>query len=77
MSDKRDTKAEPRHTANYLSANSPGLKYGGNKEFNQWWEHWMSKVRDSRSPAKGTLMISNRTTYPIESDETMQEKDAA
>jgi hypothetical protein len=37
----------------------------------------MSKVRNSRPPAKSTLMISNRTTYPIESDETMQEKDAS
>jgi hypothetical protein len=77
MSEKSNTKVQLKHTTNHLPANSPGLRYGGNKEFNQWWEHWMSKVRNSRLPAKSTLMTPNETTYPIELAENMQEKDAA
>jgi hypothetical protein len=77
MSDKSDTKVQPRHTANYLPANSASFKYGGNIEFNKWWEHWMSKVRNSRPPAKGTFMTPNKASYPTELAETVPEKDAA
>ena len=79
MSGKRSTNIQPSDTANHLRTSSPTSSYAGNKEFNQWWEHWMSKVSNSRLNAKSTLTKSalDEASYPSEIDEAMQEKDAA
>ena len=44
----------------YITEAAPGdlmLKIAGNKEFTQWWEHWMSRIHPHRSSVnegKGT-----------------------
>ena len=79
MSGKRSTNIRPGDTANHLRTNSPTSSSAGNKEFNQWWEHWMSKVSNGPLRAKSTLTKSalDEASYPSEIDEAMQEKDAA
>ena len=79
MSGKRSTNMQPSDTANHLRTNSPTSSYAGNKEFNQWWEHWMSKVSNSRLNAKSALPKSalDEATYRSELDQTMRQKDAA
>ncbi len=79
MSGKRSTNIRPGDTANHLRTNSPTSSSAGNKEFNQWWEHWMSKVSNSRLNAKSALPKSalDEATYRSELDQTMRQKDAA
>ena len=79
MSEKQSGNVRSRDTANHPSTNSPTSWYGGNKEFNQWWEHWMSKVPNSRFSAKSTLTKSalDKASYQSDLDEDMIEKDAA
>ena len=79
MSEKIRTNIQPSDTANHLRTNSPTSSYAGNKEFNQWWEHWMSKVSNSPLRTESTLTKSalDEASYPSEIDEAMQEKDAA
>jgi hypothetical protein len=77
MSEKGSPNVQPR--AGRLPTNSSTARYKGNKEFNQWWEHWMSKVPNSRLSAKSTLTknTTGKASYPSELDETMKRKDAA
>jgi flagellar hook-basal body complex protein FliE len=79
MSEKRSVNIRSRDTANPAKTNVPASGYAGNKEFNQWWEHWMSKVPNSRLSAKGTLTTSalDEASYLSELTDAMQEKDAA
>ena len=79
MSEKRNVNIRSRDTAKHSPANAPASGSGGNKEFNQWWEHWMSKVPNSRLSAKSALTKSalDEASYQSELDETMQQKDAA
>jgi len=79
MSEKRSVNIRSRDTANPSTTNVPASGYGGNKEFNQWWEHWMSKVAHNRLSAKSTMtkIAMDEASYPSELDETIQEKDAA
>jgi hypothetical protein len=75
MSQKGSTNAQA-NTASHPPTNSPTSKYAGNKEFNQWWEHWMSKIPNSPLSA-GMVRTPNNASYPTELDETMRKKDAA
>lgn len=79
MSEKRSANMQSRDTANAATTNVPASGYGGNKEFNQWWEHWMSKVPNSRLGAKSTMTKSalDEARYTSELDETIQRKNAA
>jgi hypothetical protein len=79
MSEKGSANVQSRDTANHPPTTSPTSGYGGNQEFNRWWEHWMSKVPNSRLSAKSTLTKDSpdKASYPSELDETMKQKDAA
>jgi hypothetical protein len=78
MSEKRSANMRSRNTANSRTTNVPTSGYGGNKEFNQWWEHWMSKVSNSRfTKSTPTTSALEEVSYLSELDEAMQEKDAA
>ena len=79
MSEKRTANIRSRNTASPHTTNVSTSGYAGNKEFNQWWEHWMSKVPNSRLRAKSTMTNSalDEASYLSELDDAMREKDAA
>jgi len=78
MADKRSANICSNDTADHLPANSTSPRYSANREFNQWWEHWMSKVAHNRLTAKGTRMTNapHKHSYLSELDDTIEE-DAA
>jgi hypothetical protein len=76
MSEKGSANVQPRNAASHTNLSTP--RYGGNKEFNRWWDYWMSKVPDSRVSAQSKQRIAvNKTTYSNELDDAIDEKDAA
>jgi hypothetical protein len=77
MSEKKSFRSND--TANPRSTNRTSSGHNANKEFNQWWEHWMSKVPHNRLSAKNTVTKNapNKFEYLSELDETIKEKDAA
>ena len=71
MSEKGSANVKTRDTESHPPTNSSTYGYGGNKEFDQWWEHWMSKVPSGRS----TLTKPDRARRASQLEEPM--KDAA
>jgi hypothetical protein len=79
MSEKGSGNVRSRDTSNHLPTNLSTSRSGGNKEFNQWWEHWMSKVPRSRLSARSmpAKNLQSKAGYPSERDEAAKEKNAA
>ena len=78
MSEKRSANVQPKDAANH--ANSSTSRYEGNREFNRWWQYWMSKVPQSRLNTQSkptTIALNKAATYSNELDDTIDEKDAA
>lgn len=78
MAEKESANIRSNDTANHLPANSTSSRHSANREFNQWWEHWMSKVPHNRLSAKGTRTTNapHKFSYLSELDDTIEE-DAA
>ncbi len=79
MSGKRSANVHSNDAADSPPTNSPKFGYSANREFNQWWEHWMSKIPHNRLRAKGTLTKNapDKFRYPSGLDDSIREKDAA
>ena len=77
MSEKGSADVHAIDTETHPPTNSSSYGYGGNKEFNQWWDHWMSKVANCRSSAKSKLTKPDKARFESELDKAMQQKDAA
>lgn len=77
MAENRSVSIRPGHTGNDVPSNLRAPKYGGNREFTKWWEHWMSKVPDSRFSQKSTRAVPNKASYYRDSDDTTKQEDAA
>ena len=79
MPEKGSANIKSRDTANNPQTRSITTRYGANKEFNQWWEHWMSKVPNARLSGNKTLAkdTPDDAGYPSELDGPVTRKDAA
>jgi len=79
MSEKRIANVQSDDTVDPSPTDSPISSYSAKREFNQWWEHWMSKVPHNRMSAKATLTknVPDEFSPLSELDETITEKEAA
>ena len=79
MQEKESANIQSRDTGNDSQTNSITTRHGANKEFNQWWEHWMSKVPKNRLSANKTLAkdTPDDASYRSEFDEPVTRKHAA
>ena len=73
MQKKGSANVQPNRTANHVRTDSPIVTYGANREFNRWWEHWMSKVPHTRlhaqSPPKSGMTPASHSHEVDEIDE--------
>jgi hypothetical protein len=44
------------------------LKIKGNKEFSQWWDHWMSQIQPNRVSTEENHTAATRNSDPKVSD---------
>lgn len=79
MSEKQGGNVWPETTCSRSLTNSSTSWYEENKVFNQWWEHWMSKVNNRPLSAKGKTATNagSRFSYSPKPDDVTKEKKAA
>ena len=78
MAEKRSANIRSNDPADCFPANSTIPRYSANKDFNQWWEHWMSKIPHNRLSGKGTRTTNTADKFSNLSElEDTIEEDAA